>query len=193
MRHNNSTEREIVGYIIAIILVTSAWHSEATTVERFSLHRLAKQSERILVVQCLERTYEYADGEPITRYEFAVNEVIKGPADSHITLRLPGGIIGAFESRIAGMPTFSVSSRDILFLTAPNLAGTAWPVGLGQGAFQIRLDADDTPRVYQRLDGLTSHDKALKPTPEIGPVQGSALASFLMRVRSLSKSNDSAQ
>ena len=180
-------------YFLAIVLCAFVRHSEATTVERFSLRRLAKQSERILVVTCLERTYEYADGRPITRYKFAVDEIIKGPTDSHITLYLPGGVIGAFESRIAGMPTFSVGSRDILFLTAPNLAGTAWPIGLGQGAFQIRLDAADTPRVYQRLDGLTSQDKALKPTSEIEPVQGSALASFLQRVRSLSRSNDSAQ
>ena len=180
-------------YISAIILCAFAWHSEATTVERFSLRQLATQSERILVVTCLERNYEYTDGGPTTRYEFAVNEIIKGPADSHVTIHLPGGIIGAFESRIAGMPTFSVGSKDILFLTAPNFAGTAWPIGLGQGAFQIQSGKDDVPRVYQRLDGLTLHNRALKPTHDIEPVQGSALASFLQRVRSLSKSDDSVQ
>ena len=182
-----------MSYFLAIFLCAFAWHSEATTVERFSLHQLATESERILVVTCLENTYEYPDSEPVTRYRFEVDEIIKGPADSHITLHLPGGVIGAFESRIAGMPTFSVGSKDVLFLTAPNLAGTAWPKGLGQGAFQIRLDANDTPRVYQRLDGLTLHNKALKPTPEIEPVQGSVLTSFLQRVRSLSESDDSAQ
>ena len=182
-----------MAYYLAMALCAFAWHSEATTVERFSLRQLATQSERIIVVTCLERTYEYTDGEPMTRYEFAVDETIKGPADSRVTLHLPGGIIGAFESRIAGIPAFSVGSKDILFLTAPNLAGSAWPIGLGQGAFQIRLDEDDAPRVYQRLDGLTLHDRVLKPTPEFEPVQGSSLASFLQRVRALSKSDDDAQ
>ena len=61
------------------------------------------------------------------------------------------------------------------------------------GAFQIQSGKDDVPRVYQRLDGLTLHNRALKPTHDIEPVQGSALASFLQRVRSLSKSDDSVQ
>lgn len=178
---------------IVVILCAITWNSEATTVERFSLRHLATQSERILVVTCLERTYEYTNGEPTTRYEFSVDDIIKGPADSRLTLHLPGGIIGAFESRVAGMPAFSVGSKDILFLTAPNLSGSAWPIGLGQGAFQIRSDEDDAPRVYQQLDGLTLHDRALKPTPEIEPVQGSSLASFLQRVRTLSKSDDGLQ
>lgn len=182
-----------MAYLIAFFISFLTWQCEATTVERFSLHQLATQSEQIHVVTCLESAYEYADGQPITRYKFAVTETIKGPPDTHITLHLPGGIIGAFESRIAGMPTFSVGSQDVLFLTAPNRAGFAWPMGLGQGAFQIRLDGNDAPRVYQRLNGLTLHDRAAKPAPEIEPVQGSDLASFLQRVRSLSKSNDSAQ
>jgi len=134
-----------MAYLIAFFISFLTWQCEATTVERFSLDQLATQSEQIHVVTCLESSYEYADGQPITRYKFAVTETIKGPPDAHITLHLPGGIIGAFESRIAGMPTFSVGSQDVLFLTAPNRAGFAWPMGLGQGAFQIRLDGNDAP------------------------------------------------
>lgn len=182
-----------MAYYIAIFLCLSAWHCKATTVERFSLHQLATQSEQILVVTCLERTYVYADGQPLTRYKFAVRETVKGPPNSHIILHLPGGIIGAFESRIAGMPRFDIGSQDVLFLTHPNSAGFPWPKGLGQGAFNIRLDANGAPRVYQRLDGLTLHDRAIKPTSELAPVEGSELGAFLRRVRVLSESNDSAQ
>ena len=86
------------------------------------------------------------------------------------------------------MPAFVPSEEFILFLTAENRPGHAWPVGLGQGKFRIeRSGAAKQARVYQDLDGLSIYDPtAAKPVPP-GPAaqQGLPLDQFLGQVRAL--------
>lgn len=170
-----------------LIALTSLFTAQihATTVERFSLDQLAGQAARILVVTCLKSEPELINGAVYTRYEFAVSETVKGPSQQQLELHLPGGLFQGIQSRIAGMPTFASGSESVLFLTAQNELGHAWPIGLGQGAFRIERSIDSAARVYQRLEGLTMRNAVAKPAGRIEPVQGADLRLFLNRVRAL--------
>ncbi len=171
-------------YQALTLILLAAAHLHATTVERFSLSQLSAQAHRIVVATCTGRQTESLDGQIFTRYTFSVDETVKGNAQPHIELYLPGGTLEGVQSRIAGMPEFILQSEHVLFLTEQNHVGFAWPIGLGQGTFRIERTADNTARVYQRLDGLTLYEQTAKaaPTPSI---QGSELHTFLQTVRTL--------
>ena len=180
-------------YLLIALISLFAAQAQAATVERFSLEQLARQAERILVVTCLKSEPERIDGAIYTRYQFAVSETVKGPAQQRLELHLPGGLFQGIQSRIAGIPTFDTGSESVLFLTAQNEFAHAWPIGLGQGAFRIAHGTDGTARVYQRLDGLTLREGAAKPAEQTNPVQGAEVRAFLHRVRALAETPSDAR
>jgi hypothetical protein len=87
------------------------------------------------------------------------------------------------------MPIFSPGEEAVLFLTADNEFGHAWPVGLAQGHFAIVRSDSSSARVFQALDGLSLYERpgAAKKTNSIDPVQGMPLDSFLAQIRTLAQ------
>ena len=161
----------------------------ATTVQRFALSDLAINAERIVVGICTEATPQLLDGQIYTRYLFELDESIKGPRDTQLKLHLPGGHFQGVFNRLAGMPIFRPGEEVVLFLTADNEFGHAWPVGLAQGHFAIVRSDSSSARVFQALDGLSLYDRAgaAKKTNSIDPVQGMPLDSFLSQIRTLAQ------
>ncbi|HIG54414.1 MAG TPA: hypothetical protein EYQ18_10620 [Candidatus Handelsmanbacteria bacterium] len=161
----------------------------ATTVQRFTLSDLASNAERIVVGICTAATPQLLDGQIYTRYLFDLDQSIKGPRDSQLELHLPGGHFQGVFNRLAGMPIFRPGEEAVLFLTASNEFGHAWPVGLAQGHFAIVRSDSSTARVFQELDGLSLYDgpAAAKRTHSIDPVQGMPLDSFLSQIRTLAQ------
>jgi hypothetical protein len=71
---------------------------------------------------------------------FAIEHVLKGPAGPFVSVRVPGGRVGATRSITVGAPAFSVGDRAVLFLK--EAAGAGWrPVGLAAGVFRIQSDS----------------------------------------------------
>lgn len=175
---------------IAFCLVWLATPLAATTVQRFDLAALTTSAERIVVGVCSQAQPQWVRGQIYTRYVFSVSQSIKGPAISQLELHLPGGHLQGAVTRIIGMPVFAPGDEAVLFLTAANALGHAWPVGLAQGHFAIKRSAANRPRVFQELDGLTLHTEphsAPKKAPLDKPIQGMPLDQFLVRVRALSQ------
>ena len=173
---------------IAFCLVWLATPLAATTVQRFDLAALTANAERVVVGVCSQAEPQWVRGQIYTRYVFSVSQAIKGPATSQLELYLPGGHLQGAVTRIIGMPVFAPGDEAVLFLTAANALGHAWPVGLAQGHFAIKRSAANKPRVFQELDGLTLHTEpqsAPKKAPPDEPVQGMSLDQFLARVCAL--------
>ena len=172
-------------YLLIALISLFSTQAHTATVERFRLDQLADQAARVLVVTCIQSEPDLIDGAIYTRYKFTVTETVKGPAQKELELHLPGGQFQGVRSRIAGIPTFAPGSESVLFLTAPNRLGHAWPIGLAQGAFRIERRDDGAARVYQRLDGLTVYEGAAKQANQSESIQGAELHTFLRRVRAL--------
>ena len=104
-------------------------------------------------------------GLPHTVYEFTVDATLKGAAENTVTVYLPGGRHGEKRLSVAGMPSFEDGEQVVLFLTTPDSAGHAWPVGLSQGKFRIELGLGG-PRVTQATAaGVVFHDPLLPAGP----------------------------
>ncbi len=175
---------------IAFCLVWLTTPLTATTVQRFDLAALTANAERIVVGVCRQAQPQWVRGQIYTRYVFSVSQAIKGPAISQLELHLPGGHLQGTVTRIVGMPIFAPGDEAVLFLTAANALGHAWPVGLAQGHFAIKRNAANKPRVFQELNGLALHTEshsAPKKAPPDEPVQGMPLDQFLARVRTLTE------
>ena len=175
---------------IAFCLVWLATPLAATTVQRFDLAALTANAERIVVGVCSQAQPQWVRGQIYTRYVFSVSQAIKGPATTQLKLHLPGGHLQGTVTRIVGMPVFAPGDEAVLFLTAANTLGHAWPVGLAQGRFAIKRNAANKPRVFQELNGLTLHtapQSAAKKAPPDEPFQGMPLNQFLARVHALTE------
>ena len=175
---------------IAFCLVWLTTPLTATTVQRFDLAALTANAERIVVGVCRQAQPQWVRGQIYTRYVFSISQAIKGPAISQLELHLPGGRLQDAVTRIVGMPIFVPGDEAVLFLTAANTLGHAWPVGLAQGRFAIKRSAANKPRVFQELNGLALHTEshsAPKKAPPDEPVQGMPLDQFLARVRTLTE------
>ncbi len=192
-----------IALTVLIVLSTSVG---ATTLQRFNLSELADHAERIVVATCQQSEPALIDGqiyhfflkdildcEIYTRYSFAVSETVKGRTESTFTLHLPGGQFQGVQSRIVGMPSFAAGKEFVLFLTEKNALGHAWPVGLGQGKFNIKRTAKKEARVHQDLDGLSFYQTAAKRAAPVAPVQNVELGNFLKRIRALDTSSPTGQ
>ena len=164
----------------------------ATTVQRFGIDQLTANAARIFVGRCTAATPELAHGQIYTRFEFDVEDVLKGAATRQIEVSLAGGVLQGVHYRIVGMPTFQPGERVVLFLTEKDARGNAWPVGLGQGKFAI--DGGPTERSARVRQSLSSGgvdlltlegDVAAKPAKGELDASGMQLAEFLSLVRSL--------
>ena len=175
--------------LLALFILTILSSSlGATTVQRFQMEDLAGNAERVFVGTCQTASTEQVDGQLFTRYRFAVTETLKGDSRQNLELLLPGGEARGTRVRIPGMPVFVPGEELVLFLTAENRLGHAWPVGLAQGKFRIeRRGAAKQARVYQELDGLSFYAPTAAKSAATQPVslQGLPLDQFLGQVRAL--------
>ncbi len=69
----------------------------------------------------------------------AVESLLKGQADTFVSVRVPGGEIGRTRYVMMGAPTFRVGDRAVFFLKrGPD---SAWrPIGLTMGVYRLQAD-----------------------------------------------------
>ncbi|MBI2502407.1 MAG: hypothetical protein HYW07_04135 [Candidatus Latescibacteria bacterium] len=160
-----------------LLLLSLCGALQATTLVRYDLEGLTHTAVCVLVGTCKETQTELIAGQPYTRLVFEVGEVVKGQAGSRLEVCLPGGEYQGKRLHLAGMPQFAPGEEVVLFLTEPDRLGHPWPVGLGQGKFQVQRDAAAKRRVFQdateaRLYGVQG-----------ASLNGMELEEFLSRVR----------
>lgn len=66
----------------------------------------------------------------------AVDAVLKGTADTFVSMRVPGGIIGRYRTVMTGAPVMRVGEQAVFFLKR-GPTNALWPVGLSQGIYRL--------------------------------------------------------
>jgi hypothetical protein len=153
-----------VALVCAFTWISSTFVDAHHAVLRFNLEEMVMSADRAFIGQCLDiqEGREAIGGGmlPVTRYTFAVQQVIKGEVPSTFTFTQLGyrlrkatktGTVtmngqavrpGIF---IHGMSDYEIGDR-LLLLLVPNYQNgrLTYPVGLDQGAFRIsRLDTGE--------------------------------------------------
>ena len=139
-----------VAFAAAFALLAST--AAAGTVVPMNLETLADHAGQVLVGRVVSvRSYWADHGQRIeSEVIFEQVEYLKGALrDSTPTFSLvvPGGTIGETQMRVCCAPQFAAGDKWVLFLL-PTYR-TFPVVGLYQGAFLVRPDADGVERVYQ--------------------------------------------
>lgn len=121
-------------------LVLAAVVANATTLARLSFDDLAQQSMAIARLRCLGSETHWHGGEIWTETKFETVKRHKGELEPVVTIRMLGGHVGSFYSRVDGVPTFRAGEEVYLFLWGR--AGEPYRVlGWSQGTFRIARDA----------------------------------------------------
>ena len=161
---------------LALTLGLLAARPHASVVVPMSLADLTAAAERIVDATVVEvRHVEGPDG--VERLVLLrVGTSWKGGGESSLYVRLAGGRIGRFETRVAGMPRVEPGDRLVWFLSAHPRGGYV-VLGLHQGALRTMPAADgalmitapprtagargDVTRVPRRLEDVAADVRAL--------------------------------
>jgi len=181
----NRATRCLAVAILALGII-GASVATGTTVQKFSLQDLTKKSSAIVMAK-VEDSYarREADGEIYTYVTLRVLDSMKGmKGETSVTIRQIGGRVDNLESIVPGTPSFRKDEQVVLFLTARDVAGYPWVMGLQQGKYSVVTDEKGGKSVRNELgtglvlmapDGKTDH----------GPSVSSdmSLESFLGQIR----------
>lgn len=138
----------------------------------YNLEQMAGAADRIFVGRVTDAMEDYihvAGGDlPVTVYTFEVEEVLKGSIGNTLTIEQVGHRSGPFGQ---SMPRYEVGSMVMLLLHADSQYGLTSPVGLGQGAFLVKMDGSTKVSVRNSRGNQ-------------GLLQGSARIDALLRAES---------
>jgi hypothetical protein len=126
-------------YLLALLaalasLLLAIGIAGASQVRPLNLEQMTGRAATIFAGRCLEsRAVLDADlGLEVTVATFAVDEAVKGQAESTVTIKTIAGVAGATR--------FAAGDEVILFLYGASDLGLSSPVGLGQGRFKVATD-----------------------------------------------------
>lgn len=137
----------VAGWAAAFVVTMSAVAVEATVVVPVSLRELVAEATLIARGRVTDvRGVAVAHGiESVATVQVA--SVLKGAADTFISVRVPGGQIGRYRFVMIDAPTFTTDENAIFFLRRD--AANAWrPIGLSAGIVRIQTG----PRAAQTVD-----------------------------------------
>ncbi len=170
--------RAFPGSLVAAVLLASP--AGATSVARLSLPQMADHAGQVITGDVRHVRSYWADEPRRIETEITLDNVayLKGAhplAAAHFTITVPGGTVGDWSMRIEGAPQFAPGQTWVLFLLPEY---RTYPVvGVAQGAFQLRSDADGLERVYQSGHAVTGVDaRGFVQVLEAGHVPPPALA-----------------
>ncbi len=150
------------------LLLALAPATRATSIVPPTFAELVAESNTVVrgtVTAVRAEEFESPQGRGIhTFVTFRVERTLKGtPADT-VTLRFLGGTVGKRTLRLAGIPTFAVGQRQLVFV-ARNGEVMCPLIGAGHGRYHVVTDAV-TQREYLTRDNavpLTSTDEIVLP------------------------------
>ncbi len=127
-----------VRFLASLFLLAAAVTAQASLAVPASVEDLARSSDAVVrgrVVSLQAR--RSSDGRRISTYaEVETAGVWRGAAPAHVTVVVPGGVVGRIGQRVDGAPTFSEGEEVVLFLGKTD--GRFFRVhGLGQGKFSV--------------------------------------------------------
>ena len=134
----------------------------ATTLARLSLDQLAAAADNVARVRCAGAESHWENGSIWTVTTFDVVDRMKGDLPSRITVRLPGGKVGALNAAVEGTPKFNSGEEAIVFLERIPTGGYS-VAGWVEGTFRIALDAKTHQEIVtQDSSGFAVFDTATR-------------------------------
>jgi hypothetical protein len=132
--------------ILAGAFVLSAT-AGATVLVPADLSELTAEATAIVHGRVVEVRAEWLEGRrAIDSYvTLAAATYLKGDLGAAVTLRVPGGRMGAYRSFIVGAPVFNVGDEVVLFLGSRG-PSVPYVLGLNQGVYRVRTDRDSGRR-----------------------------------------------
>jgi hypothetical protein len=148
----------------------------------YNLEQMVAEADRIFVGTVIDATEDYvyaAGGEiPVTVYTFEVDEVLSGSIGDTVTIRQIGHQSDPFGQ---GMPRYEVGKTVMLFLHADSQYGLTSPVGLGQGAFQVKMDGP----VKVSVSNARRNRELLKGSPRLDALFRAELPEIPYRLKAV--------
>jgi hypothetical protein len=127
--------------IAVLVLLLGAATVAGAVVCPAPLALMIRSAQRIVVLRIDQLTIETDEGQPFTLATAAVSETLKGPHETPLRLRLPGGRVGGFVMVVPGAPTLRAGDEYLAFLAPddnPRFAEPAWrSFNLGEGLFAL--------------------------------------------------------
>ena len=169
--------RHVLALTVALF---AAWSARAMSVVPPTFDELVGEADTVIrgQVTSVRSAYDEASpGRPIRTYvSFRVERTLKGAptATDTLTLVLLGGTVGAETLEVAGMPTFRVGDREIVFVA--NNGRTYCPlIAAGHGRYRVLHDPATDRDYIARENRLP-----LESTEEVSlPLEMSAAAARL--------------
>jgi len=150
--------KSLLSGLPAILVALTASRATATVVLPQNIEQLESQAQWVFVGVCTSRTATIDEhGIPVHVFTFQVIEPVKGDlkAGNAVRFRQFGsGVPNAqrLAMRIAGIPTYPIGQKVLLFLNPQSSISLTLPVGLWQGVFQVERDGNGRDEI--RLDPL---------------------------------------
>ena len=129
---------------LVLLIPAVAW---AVDVLPRSIAERARLSQRVALVQVIERRSEPQGRSLKTYTRVVVGEDLKGSGPSEVTIVQLGGRLGEWEAHVAGDATFEVGETAVVFLRCREPRRCTL-VGLGEG----KLAIDRTGAAYRDLE-----------------------------------------
>ena len=164
---------------LALCAILNVWGSASAQVIPMSLAEMLAAADTIVVAEAIDTRAEWvttgASRAIVTRVTFRVTDTLKGVERLLLPLEFLGGTVGDVGYEVAGVPTFDIGDRAVLFVSGARAASAI--VGHMQGRFPINTAPDGTEYV-------TLHDKrAFSAVNQIGaPITVSPVAIRTMTV-----------
>lgn len=105
--------------------------------------------------------HETAQGLIETEYTLEVARTFLGSEQPERRLRLPGGVLADGRGMVLpGMPGLAPGEDVLLFLSEPAPSGRCMPIGLAQGKYRVRAEADGRRTLVRENARVTFADLA---------------------------------
>jgi hypothetical protein len=167
-------------------LLSYAAAPRATVLYARTAEALARDADAVVVATPGAARHAFWQGRRIfTDVTVSVDVVITGhlTAPGAVTVRLPGGTVGAVGQSLAGAPSLEAGAPVVLFLSAPR-GGVRSVLSLSAGVLPLSMTPAGPWVRPARTEGMTLlPDPSRAPPRVVVPPEGMALAAFASRLR----------
>lgn len=153
-------QRQGTRAIVVVCAFGLVWGSAVTLASTFltaELREVVADSATVVRGRVTDvRAVRSVAGEVESVVTIAVESVLKGAADTFVSMRVPGGTIGRYRTVMTGAPVMRVGDRAVFFLKR-GPGNAFWPVGLSQGVYRVTMSGAGATIAAPVLAGVTTN------------------------------------
>jgi hypothetical protein len=147
-------KRLVALFLFLLVCIPAAYASISLALD---LRQLTQDSS-LVVRGTVKKTKAMWSGKRIvTEVTLSVSSSLKGSPGAEVTLYTPGGVVDDIGMKVSGAPTFKEKEEVLVFLQARK--GNYSVLGLGQGKYNITVDASGKKIATPELNGLELRKK----------------------------------